>query len=65
MGHLGKRKLAPVVEKVDDTIHWKDLYPLATEIGNGSLILIHWIGFYLALPDSIFHRINHYSMDKH
>ena len=65
MGHLVKSKLAPVVEKVDDTIHCKNLCPLATAIGNGSLILIRCIGIYLVLPDSIFHRINHYSMNKH
>ena len=35
MGHLVKSKLVPVVEKVDDSIHWKNLHPLANAIGNG------------------------------
>ena len=36
--------LAPVVPKLDNTIHWINLYPLKNAIGF--LILIHWIVIY-------------------
>ena len=46
--------LAPFVQKVDNAIHWIDLYPL--DSGIGSLILIQWIVIYPM--DSTIHLLN-------
>ena len=53
----------PAVQKVDNAIHWINLYPMV------SLILIRWIVTYLApvvqMLDSAIHWINHYPVDKY
>ena len=35
------KHVAPFVQKVDNAVHWINLYPL--DSGIGFLILIHWI----------------------
>ena len=47
--------LAPVVQKVDNAIHWINLYPVDNAVFV-SLILIHLIEIYLL--DSTFERLN-------
>jgi len=48
------KHLAPFVQKVDNTVHWINLYPL--DSGIGFLILIHWIVIYPM--DSAIHLLN-------
>ena len=48
--------LAPVVQKVDNAIHWINLYPVEWIAQLVSLILICWIVIYLV--DSAIQRFN-------
>ena len=41
-----KRNQAPVVQKVDSTIHWVNRYPVVSAFGFNSLISIHKMVIY-------------------
>ena len=48
----------PVVRKVDNTIHWINLYPVDSAIDF--LILIHWIAIYPV--DNTIQQLNNWSL---
>ena len=53
-----QRELAPVIQKLDNTTHWMNHYPVDKYYGKP---IIHWVVIYPV--DSVFHLSNNWALE--